>query len=231
MRLMQPSKHEKGNVFVFILLGIFLFGALIFTFTRSGQQGNSALTKQQAKLAAQDILNTSRLIEQGLQKLLAKGCSEKQISFFSPANLWYSVGNNLSAPADRSCHLFDNAGAGLIQTQVPASYLTSNIFAAGMWPHDEQHEGDDFCYDIFLTVKYLKPEICNELNRQLKNGLPTPPPLEFGNDSGLNYSNFGKCTVAATEPQIDNVALVGLNGFCVHAGGDRYDFYYLLHKH
>ena len=108
-RSILPSLRtsESGNVFILILLGVFLFGALMYSFSRSANQGAGNLSKQQAKIAAQEILNYARLVEGAVDRVRRNGCSESEISFENDVVTGYT---NPNAPTDKSCHIFDDEG-------------------------------------------------------------------------------------------------------------------------
>lgn len=102
-------RSESGNAIVFILIGIALFAALAATFMRGSQQGQGNLTTQQAKLIATQLISHGRSLEQGINKMRQKGCSETQISVSGGYFAAYSEAN---APSDYSCHLFRPEGGG-----------------------------------------------------------------------------------------------------------------------
>ena len=102
---------QAGNVFVFILAGIFLFGALIFTFTRGASKGTTSLSKHQARVAAQEILNYAQTLELAVSRVRRNGCSENQISFENDVVAGYI---NANAPVDNSCHIFKDNGGKMI---------------------------------------------------------------------------------------------------------------------
>ena len=62
-------KSQSGNVFILILAGVVLFGALMFTFSRSADKGTGNLTKQQAKITAQDILSYAKIVEDAIDRV------------------------------------------------------------------------------------------------------------------------------------------------------------------
>ena len=113
----QNKNSQSGNVFVFILLGIVLFGALIFALTKSSQQSTSGLTKKQVELSAQQIINYGRIMEQTVSKLRARGCSENELNFENSVIAGYT---NANAPADGSCDVFGPNGGNLDVYNPPA---------------------------------------------------------------------------------------------------------------
>lgn len=117
----QNKAKQSGNVFIIILVAIALFGALMFTFARSGSQGISSISKQEAKIAAQEILNYARLVEGAVDRVRRNGCSESEISFENAVVAGYI---NPNSPPDKSCDIFDDAGGKITFNDV--SDITSN---------------------------------------------------------------------------------------------------------
>src|SRR3989338_10858232 len=126
-------KSEHGSAIVYVFIGIALFGALMFLFSRGASQTSPTISAQRAKILATEITDYSTTLEKGVQKLLSKGCSEKEINFASP--MWFQIGNagaylvyenvNGHSPADHSCQLFRKEGGGVIFQQPPKDAIAS----------------------------------------------------------------------------------------------------------
>ena len=101
------DKHypsERGNALLYILIAVALIAALSYVVSR-GQRGNtSTLTDQQARLAAQEIIDYGNDLANAVQKLRLRGCTDTQVSFENNIVTEYT---NPNAPADKSCHVFD----------------------------------------------------------------------------------------------------------------------------
>lgn len=69
---LSKANTQSGNVFVIILVAVTLFAALMFTFSRTGSQDTGNLTKQQAKIIAQEILNYAQLVEGAVNRVREK---------------------------------------------------------------------------------------------------------------------------------------------------------------
>lgn len=104
MRLNKTSS-QSGNVLIYTLIGIVLFAAVMFSISKNNDDSSGLALKGNAKLEAQQILDYSRKVESGVQKLLAKGCSESQISFENSLVTGYANPNSPSA-GDRRCWVF-----------------------------------------------------------------------------------------------------------------------------
>lgn len=107
-----------------IFLGIALFGALSFFASQGLRTGASSVSKEQAKLLATEIIEYGRTVKDAVHMLRINGCSESDINFDNTIVAGY---NNLSAPSDNSCDVFDRNGGGI-------SYkFPEKVDSAGFW--------------------------------------------------------------------------------------------------
>lgn len=176
--MQQNRQSEAGNVFMFILLGIVLFGALAFTIARGFRSDTtSSISERQAELAATDILNYAQQIERAVNRLRRNGCSENDISF---ENSYYPTSTvNASAPGDNSCHVFDSAGGKIKYLQIlddwilPVSaypgvtFTTSHGHTAFIGSAKVTNLADNDEADVMLVIPWLKDGLCNKLNKIL----------------------------------------------------------------
>jgi len=171
----MPSHNKRskqaGNVFIIILLGVFLFGALMYSFSRSGQKGTGNLTKQQAKIAAQEILNYARLVEGAVDRVRRNGCSETEISFENSVVSGYE---NPNSPADNSCHIFEEEGGKISYFTPPEDWNDSSqsselnygeLFFTGRTLI--RNLGVDTKDDLIFIISWLPKSICESLNNML----------------------------------------------------------------
>lgn len=212
----SQNNKEAGNVFIIILVAVVLFGALIFTFSRSGSQGVSSISKQEAKIAAQEILSYARLVEGAVDRVRRNGCSESEISFKNDVNLNYT---NPNAPIDKSCHIFEPEG-GKIEFFVGDSkiYLSATnplIFSGGNRIIDVGSTNLDLILIIVTT-----DNICNEIHKSLN--IEVTSTLE--NIALLPFT--GDFTPSAT-PDIgdENTSLQGLHQFCLKPPSGSREFF------
>ena len=75
-------KKQNGNALWFILLAIALLGLLTAVMTRSSGTDNDTGSYEKNQIAANEILQYAKSIENAVQNLLARGCSENDISFW-----------------------------------------------------------------------------------------------------------------------------------------------------
>lgn len=178
--------NQSGNVFLFILLGVFLFGALIFTLTKSGNQGVASMSKQKIQITISDIENFGIDLENTINRLRSKGCSENQISLNYDSDgdgNYLDAGdsyNNASAPSDYRCHVFHSSGGKMqwpdfsdfidpkLQTNPDHNVVTFyNLFAGdpvitGRWNYTGTAEAD-----LVLMVPFLYRQVCETIAKQV----------------------------------------------------------------
>jgi hypothetical protein len=229
-------RGESGNVFAIVMVGVVLFGALMFTFSRSARQGDTNLSRKQAEIAASDIMSYAQRVERGVARVMSgdRGCSESYINFVTP--LYPDYPDNADAPTDKSCNVFDAAGGGV--KPLPASGFGTNVAVrpsggsaltgigtSGASPDDHQ--------DLVLWFSNIGSTLCSELNR--RNGFDSAAPeVDNGQAWEFGVENAGNIWGGSI---IDLGALSGHNAGCVHAGGTPmndlhlstgYHFYYVL---
>src|SRR5690606_22636311 len=98
-------QRQSGNAFMMVLIGIVLFAALAFTFTRSGRQGISNVSTQEASLIAGDVISYGQAIERGVNRMRMKGVSESDLDFVGANGLY----DNASCNEDK-CQVFNAKG-------------------------------------------------------------------------------------------------------------------------
>lgn len=176
--------HQSGNVVILILVAVGLFGALAYTFMRGNDQGQGNLTSNQARIAAQELANYFNVVEKTVNKLRLYGCSQTDISF---ANNYdngtrLAFNDSITAPSDKSCHVFDSNGGklapleNLSDFQVSSSSLSSSA---------QDQIGQIYyrfldtsvvdlgtsAYDFAIKFNFVKPEICAAFNELQKNDI------------------------------------------------------------
>lgn len=161
---------------------------------RGSQSGQGNLTQNQARLAAQEILAYAQSIEQAINKLRQRGCSESELDIQN--NIWlrvngtppYTPTDNSGARPDGTCALFLPTGANLKAMTIPLKYtdtkgqtIPATSFAPGSyivvvldipWLTGGTSKADLSLHAIFLT-----DQICIEMNKLLgvSNNGSTPP--------------------------------------------------------
>lgn len=178
---MPQNRHsEAGNVFMFILLGIVLFGALAFTIARGFRSDTtSSISARQAELAATDVLNYAQRMERAVNRLRRNGTSESDISFDDPALTGY---NHTPAVAD-SDKVFNSSG-GNIGYVAPAAnsndgtdwHFTGRTCIAdlGTGATGCDSDADATNEELIMVLNNVNQAVCEEINDSLNiTGVPT----------------------------------------------------------
>gem|GEM_PF-496431 len=176
---LEQRPTQAGNVFVIILLGVFLFGSLMYMFSRNAQQGTGNLTKQQASIAAQEILNYARLVEGAVDRVRRNGCSETEISFENDVVAGYEH----TPPARDECKVFDDAGGKVSYSEVSENFIDNSFQSKTgdvLRPWKEyRYTGHcsitevgtncstSSCKELALNIHYINKEICLEINKNM----------------------------------------------------------------
>lgn len=187
----MKNKKQKGNALFFILIAIALLGLLTVTMSRSGSNSNDTGSYEQSQIVASEVLNYAKSIENAVQSLLARGCSENEISFENSGVAGYT---NPNSPADKSCHVFDVAGAGMTYIVPNENWLENSQSAAagyGEWFFTMQaniNNHPDFSHVLRIVLPYTKKDICLQINNSAKVTNPSENPPKDGG-SAFNYNS------------------------------------------
>jgi len=185
MKNQAPSKAgtQAGNVLWYILLAIFLLGALTMFMSNTGSQSEDTGSAEKASIHASEILKYAAGIKTAVDLLMAQGCSETQLSFWNDHNkdgtenasdLFY----NSRSPTDRTCHLFHANGAGISWRKVKPEWLDKSQNAKagyGDWFFSAQSRivnigtwcATPACNEIVILLPYLNKETCKRINQML----------------------------------------------------------------
>jgi len=225
------KKNESGAVFFYILLAIALLAALTYAVSRGNRGGISTLTTQQAKLAAQEIIEYGNTVATAVQKLKLRGCTDTEISFEGLLGAGSYI--NPNAPNDETCHVFSQAGASAVTKDfIDQSWLDTSFEGQASY-QDFVVTGDVRVLDLgstetelLLYVPYIKNEVCNEINRALTIIVDETDII------GGGVSAFTGAYVASAIPNLgdEETSIAGETAFCVQraAGSWRYSSQVLI---
>lgn len=192
---------ESGNIFLIVMLGVVLFAALMFTFSRSGRQGGENMSAKKAEIIVSSILAEAQKMESVLNRLTLKGCSQQEVSFADPMwpapfvlqsfNPYYFSAryDNALAPGDKHCHVFDPAGGGLswIPPVPDANDGTPWVYSGamritGMGPDFAALEKNQ---ELIMYLPFLKKSVCEAINEKL-HGTDTIPSVWITSMGGFD---------------------------------------------
>lgn len=234
-RRSQPLCSERGSVFFYILIGVALFGALAYSLTRSTSQVQSIdfLSQRDLELEASKIIDFSRVVEQGFQTLLTRGCSESEIA--SEGSHHHGGYTHPDTPADNSCQMFHPDGAGLTYYDPPDAIHqdgVSNHFR-NWWFTKERvaGRGDEDCFDQTIILRNIKEPLCRAVNRIANpdfSAIPINNYASFGaGDWHLGQRRFD-CTSGLVS--FDRSEFAGTNTFCFDDRVGGYFYVHIIHE-
>lgn len=194
------SKAEQGTALFLILIAVALFAALSYAVTQSSR-GSGSVDKELAYLRSSEIVQYGGMIQSAITRLkLANGCLDTQISFENPRDPGMYV--NPSAPANKSCHVFDPAGGNVPWKTPPSGFAntgaersTINYFftgggcVAGLGTGSDStcwNNGTNDDTELIMMVNYVSDENCRAYNATIKAG--TPNDLNQVRSNGGSFS-------------------------------------------
>ena len=155
----------RGNALFLILIAVALFAALSYAVTNSGRGGGS-VDREQAEIAAAEIIQFTSAIRQGIQRLqLINGCDDRNLNFDNAIETGYT---NTSAPSDGRCNVFSPEGAGLSFSPPPQATGTVEPYYITPTRIDQIGTNE---IDIIIALPIANKSVCDALNRNLD--LPT----------------------------------------------------------
>lgn len=228
---MLPNKarhNERGNVFIFILMGVVLFAALSFTVAR-GMRGDTAnsMSDKQANLAASEILGEAQKVERSVNRIRNKGVSENDISFENSADYINTACDTGADPSFPRCQIYNPQGGGL-SYKSPATKTTSNewhftgatcIADIGTGTTGCNSDNDTSNEELLMVLTDINETVCTQINKRLNiSGIPA--------DSG-----GGASTTKFTGTFANNTEIILAGGpyptACYSRAGQN-DFYHVL---
>ncbi len=228
---MQPNNsrpsarlNERGNVFMFILLGVILFAALAFVMSRGFRSDTTtAMSQRQAELLAVDILSYGQRLERAVGTLQRKGISESDISFFNESVAGYD-----HTPAEDDNQKVFNRMGGAVTWKAPSpkandsspwhftgSSCVTDIGTGGTGCAANAVNTDE---DLIAVLPNVNATVCAAINKRL--GIDPMP-----SNGGTAYSGTKFTGDFADGSEIDLGAKY--NAACYEQGA-AYDFYYVL---
>lgn len=199
---MTLRRSESGNAFMMILIGIVLFSALAFTFTRSGRQGISNVSAQEASLIASDVIAYGQALERGVNRMRVKSISESDLDFSGAGGGYTNPGCS-----DDKCKIFNPAGGQQIwQPNIKkANDGTAWVFTGAISVAKVgRDDGDAKASELIAVMANVNPAICMEINRKLNVTNPADaPPVSNGVGVSTLYAGTFTAGSAISSPELD----------------------------
>jgi hypothetical protein len=212
---------ERGNVFLFVLLGLILFAALAFVVSRGMRsETTTGISQRQAELAAVDILDYAQRLQRAVAKLSSRGVSENDIDFTNTVVAGY--GHTPATPL--TSRIFEKTG-GSVSWKEPEErandgshwMFTGETCIVDIGTGGTGCETDaDNNEELLAVLPNLKLSVCTEINKRLNI---TPMPSGGSTSTSQFTGSYGDdSTPTGTD---------GLSTACFVSGGN-YTFYSVL---
>jgi hypothetical protein len=184
----------------YILITIALIAMLTAYMARGNRTQESTLTSEQAKLAAQEIIDYGSALANAVQKLRLRGIDERGIGFDN--QIFITVDGNLISPNNHNpncssdtCKIFSTGGQITAKISNPQSYgleftPANHIVSPGSWvPYIiTMNAVGSANSDLTIVNSGVKRDVCLAINKLL--GIDNPdgmPPAVTG--GGVNEYN------------------------------------------
>ena len=231
----QPNnrRQESGNAFFIVMVGVVLFAALMFTFSRGARQGGDNLSETQTDIAASDLISAAQRYERAISRLRLKGCSENQISFDDHNDMIHQTDGapynhaNANSPGDFSCHVFRPEGGNLTPYQLPVDYAVDESLPCATCVHPRSlyfttaivsghgQDSGSAGSELVMWSGRVKKNVCLAINDKLGVANPggNPPVDDWNCNADQPFTgSFEDCTDAIGDEAPD---LAGRDSFCV----------------
>lgn len=245
MHGMTQHHPESGNALWFILIAVILLGGLTILMTRSSSTTDDSGDYERNRIHASEMMRYAKSIENAVQNLIARGCSETQLSFWYDSNgdgtengtdRYY----NAASPNDRRCHVFAAEGGAIAYAPpkdiwVDVSASPSDSVAAEQCIANVG-TGETSCAnantDLMYQIISVKRELCMAINSMVGIANPGGAPPQANHDSALFTGSF----TANGTPAIALISAAELDGkdtgcFTDNAGATngRHIFYHVIY--
>lgn len=235
---------QNGSIFFIILLAVAMFAMLTYAVSQGSRGSAAALTREQAKTAAQEVISYGNAIQKAVATLRLRGCSDTQLDFTNGGKSMRKNGNaydytNAGSPDDDSCDVFSMSGGKVTPQLLTSGYVDpesvgstdmdsrSFVVTATRMAELGQDSGAGGT-DLILWLGRLEPEVCMAVNDLLgvSNPSDAPPVDDFDCDSTIFQGAYTSCGNAVG----DIPELTGKSAYCsgYDDSGPMYNYFQVL---
>lgn len=205
----RRARADSGNAFLYVLIAIILFGALMFAISRSSDRDGSTseLDESRAKVAANEILGYASSVMNAITQMQASAAQNSELDFILPDDANF----NTDTPANPNIRkLFHPSGGGLNYKPLPTDAVEDD----GANPPPAYYVGrfntiewtPSTTPDIVFVAYKIKTSVCEEINLKLRGNTTIPTvagdslenlfidaSLHAGANAPFNVANCGAC--------------------------------------
>ena len=190
------NTHQRGIAIGPILYIVAILAVLVSAIAAGAGAFNGDISAVSAKAQASAILEYAQEVKFAVDRLIAKGCTDTQVSFENP---YVSGYENPNAPADKSCHVFDVNGGGIIYKDISRDATDKNFtseseYARVIFSGNERvmQVGTYLGEELMMFYPYIKLDVCLELNKILnvKTSNDSPPVYNVYDVNLFKYNGY-----------------------------------------
>lgn len=208
---LSARKNENGIAIGPILFVVAILGLLAAAIAAGSGSFTGSTSKDSARAMAEAILDIGRQVKTSAELVsVSNGCSIEQTSFENPVVSGYT---NSSAPADKSCHVFDVAGGKILWPQIPQAAIDLSFASSdpvrgqalfvNQWVTGKDDSASalsgcwsgtpPYCTPFLMIIPYVKKEVCTAINDLVKISNPSgdPPPMKWNGYGGSGVKWVG----------------------------------------
>jgi len=178
---MKRPSSQRGSAILMIFIAVALFGALAYAFMQGTRTSTTMMTSEGEKVSAADTQDYVNSVNTAVKRLKLRGCTDAQISYETP------LGNNVNtaAPADKHCHIFHMAGAGIKYRG--ADLAPKKVFVTST-THAGATMGGMAGADGICAARASAAGVTGAFKAWVSTGRPTPSPSTTFTQSSIPYS-------------------------------------------
>jgi hypothetical protein len=195
------TKHECGNVFLYLLIGIALFASLTFVITRSQNTAETnVLGQAQVETSAQRLIGYMNEASQTYLQMKNTGTSLAEIDLVLPSAGGFTAGSHIHK-------LFHPEGGGLTYNAMNEATFRASATTPVGWKFVKVNADWTATSgtDLVMTYIRVKQPICAEINRRITGSTTIPTvTVNFTNtfEAGSTALQETQCAECKTYPAI-----------------------------
>jgi hypothetical protein len=183
-------RKEDGNALFLILIAVTLFAGLSYAITRSGR-GGGTIERENALIGAAEISDFFGAVNHAVARLRVITCADTQITFENSvyegggsgpysSGLLLPPGSNPNSPTDKSCHVFDVAGGGIVPKIIKGGDGAGTDWSKSghPWFVSEPMPGiGSTASDLVMIMPHVSIDVCRAYNKAVGVGGSTGDPI------------------------------------------------------
>lgn len=166
------STGQRGNIMVYLLIAIALFGALTLILSRQNAQSDAQSTNdEQLTLNANDVIDYANGVQSVIDQMIISGTDLDELSFVNPTSAGFDTGSSIHK-------VFHARGGGLSRAPANPRLFTGDDddpdpgWYLGRFNNVEWTPSS--ARDVILTAHQISQPICAGINKRLHGDAAIP---------------------------------------------------------